>query len=123
MRFTAELLRRATVTILDQAPGAISTAGVDALLVDQVTPAGETVAEILHLPFVDGRPLINTQPLKTAGNSRTIQPRARAGRSNGRRKSATLKASDSPPILWNVLSRRGNRSGARKAVASHRFRR
>ena len=52
MRFTAELLRRAAVTTLDQAPGAISTAGVDALLVDQVTPAGETVAEILHLPFV-----------------------------------------------------------------------
>ena len=51
-RFTAELLRRAAVTTLDQAPGAISTAGVDALLVDQVTPAGETVAEILHLPFV-----------------------------------------------------------------------
>ena len=51
--------------------------------------------------------------------NRTITP----GRSNGKRKSATLKASDSLPILWNVPSRRGNRSGARKAVASHRFRR
>jgi UDP:flavonoid glycosyltransferase YjiC (YdhE family) len=29
-----------------------ASAGVDALLVDQVTPAGETVAEILKLPFV-----------------------------------------------------------------------
>jgi zeaxanthin glucosyltransferase len=52
IRFTAELLRRAAVTILDQASGAISTAGVDALLVDQVTPAGETVAEIHQLPFI-----------------------------------------------------------------------
>jgi zeaxanthin glucosyltransferase len=52
IRFTAELLRRAAVIVLDQAPDVIRTAGVDALLVDQVTPAGETVAEMLHLPFV-----------------------------------------------------------------------
>jgi zeaxanthin glucosyltransferase len=52
IRFTAELLRRAAVTLLDQASGAIATAGVDALLADQVTPAGETVAEMLGLPFV-----------------------------------------------------------------------
>jgi zeaxanthin glucosyltransferase len=52
IRFTAELLRRAAVTILDEASVAISKAGVDALLVDQVTPAGETVAEMLNLPFL-----------------------------------------------------------------------
>jgi zeaxanthin glucosyltransferase len=52
MRFTAELLRRAAVIILDQASNAIANAGVDALLVDQVSPAGETVAEMLNLPFV-----------------------------------------------------------------------
>jgi len=52
IRFTAELLRRAAVRILDEASGMIASAGVDALLVDQVTPAGETVAEILKLPFV-----------------------------------------------------------------------
>ena len=50
IRFTAELLRRAAVITLDQAGGAIASAGVDALLVDQVTPAGETVAETLNLP-------------------------------------------------------------------------
>jgi zeaxanthin glucosyltransferase len=52
IRFTAELLRRAAVTILDEASGMIASVGVDALLVDQVTPAGEAVAEILNLPFV-----------------------------------------------------------------------
>lgn len=52
IRFTGELLRRAAVTILDEASVAISRARVDALLVDQVTPAGETVAEMLNLPFV-----------------------------------------------------------------------
>jgi zeaxanthin glucosyltransferase len=52
IEFTAELLRRSAVIMLAQAPAAIASAGIDALLVDQVTPAGETVAEILHLPFV-----------------------------------------------------------------------
>jgi zeaxanthin glucosyltransferase len=52
MRFTVELLRHAAVTVLEEAPGAIASAGIDALLVDQVTPAGDTVAEILKLPFV-----------------------------------------------------------------------
>jgi zeaxanthin glucosyltransferase len=52
IRFTAELLRRAAVTIMDEAPEAIAAASIDALLVDQVTPAGDTVAELLRLPFV-----------------------------------------------------------------------
>jgi zeaxanthin glucosyltransferase len=52
IRFTAELLRRAAVTILEEASAAITGTGVEALLVDQVTPAGETVAEMLNLPFV-----------------------------------------------------------------------
>ncbi|HEY5705912.1 MAG TPA: nucleotide disphospho-sugar-binding domain-containing protein [Terrimicrobiaceae bacterium] len=52
IRFTAEMLRRAAVAILDEAPGVITGAEIDALLVDQVTPAGNAVAEILRLPFV-----------------------------------------------------------------------
>jgi zeaxanthin glucosyltransferase len=52
IRFTAKLLRRAAVITLDQGSDAIASAGIDALLVDQVTPAGETVAETLQLPFV-----------------------------------------------------------------------
>jgi zeaxanthin glucosyltransferase len=41
IRFTAELLRRAAVTILEDAPGVIAGARIDALLVDQVTSAGD----------------------------------------------------------------------------------
>ena len=52
IRFTAELLRRAAVTILEDAPGVITGARIDALLVDQVTSAGDTVPEMLGLPFV-----------------------------------------------------------------------
>lgn len=37
---------------LEEAPEAIRVAGIEGLLVDQVTPAGETVAEVLGLPFV-----------------------------------------------------------------------
>ncbi len=52
IRFTAELLRRAAVTILEDAPEVITGASIDGLLVDQVTSAGDTVAEMLGLPFV-----------------------------------------------------------------------
>jgi zeaxanthin glucosyltransferase len=52
IRLTADLLRRAAVTILDETPEMIRGARIDALLVDQVTPAGETVAEMLRLPFL-----------------------------------------------------------------------
>ena len=43
---------RGAVTMVDQASDAIARTGVDALLVDQVSPAGETVAKMLNLPFV-----------------------------------------------------------------------
>jgi MGT family glycosyltransferase len=52
VRFTVELLRRGVATLLREAPDAIRTAKIDALLVDQVVPAGNTVAEVLGLPLV-----------------------------------------------------------------------
>ncbi|HEY5744253.1 MAG TPA: glycosyltransferase [Terrimicrobiaceae bacterium] len=52
IRFTAEMLSRAAVTVLEEAPSAIAAAHIDALVVDQVTPAGNTVAEVRQLPFV-----------------------------------------------------------------------
>ena len=52
MRFTAELLRRGTATILEEAPEIVAREKMDALLVDQVAPAGETVADQLGLPCV-----------------------------------------------------------------------
>jgi Glycosyltransferase family 28 N-terminal domain len=81
IRFTAELLRRAAVTILDQASGPISTAGVDALLVDQVTPAGETVAEIHQLPFISicNALALNPDPALPPAVTRGVTVRAQSG--------------------------------------------
>jgi zeaxanthin glucosyltransferase len=52
MRFTVELLRRTTATLLREAPDAIRAAKIDGLLVDQVVPAGNTLAEALRIPLV-----------------------------------------------------------------------
>jgi zeaxanthin glucosyltransferase len=52
VRFTIATLLRGSEVILRDAPDAITTARVDALLVDQVSFAGGTVAEKLDLPFV-----------------------------------------------------------------------
>ena len=52
MRFTVELLRRTTAQ-LREAPDAIRAAKIDeGLLVDQVVPAGNTLAEALRIPLV-----------------------------------------------------------------------
>ena len=52
MQFTVEMLRRGATISLRDAPAVIAAEKIDALLVDQVTPAGATVAEQLGLPFV-----------------------------------------------------------------------
>jgi zeaxanthin glucosyltransferase len=51
-KFTAKWLEQETAMFLRELPEAIKTAGVEALLVDQGSPAGGTVAEFLNLPFV-----------------------------------------------------------------------
>lgn len=51
LRFTGQMLcRNAQITLRD-APAALAAAGVDGILVDQITPGG-TVADLLNLPFV-----------------------------------------------------------------------
>ncbi len=52
MRYTISAIQEATDIFLQQAPKAIKNAGIDALLVDQISPAGGTVAEHLDIPFV-----------------------------------------------------------------------
>jgi MGT family glycosyltransferase len=52
VQFTAELLRRAAATILRDAPEVLTREKVDALLVDQVSAAGGTVADRLGRPWV-----------------------------------------------------------------------
>ncbi|MBC6430887.1 glycosyltransferase [Nostoc sp. HG1] len=52
LQYTINLLKEGADVMLRDAPPAIKEAGVEALLVDQVTPEGGTVADFLRLPFV-----------------------------------------------------------------------
>jgi zeaxanthin glucosyltransferase len=52
LRFTIDAIARTTTMTCRDAPAAIREAGIDALLVDQMEPAGGAVAEHLQLPFV-----------------------------------------------------------------------
>ncbi len=51
-RYTAQLMKRAAAMLLREGPSALLEAGVEALLIDQLYPAGSTLAEVLDLPFV-----------------------------------------------------------------------
>ncbi|MEG4349426.1 glycosyltransferase [Microcoleus sp. LAD1_D5] len=51
-RYTIKLLTQVSDILLSQAPATIKKAGVEALLVDQVSPKGGTMADFLNLPFI-----------------------------------------------------------------------
>jgi UDP:flavonoid glycosyltransferase YjiC (YdhE family) len=52
LRYTIGLFQESTALLLRDAPRAIKEAGVEALLVDQTTSPGGTVAEYLSIPFI-----------------------------------------------------------------------
>lgn len=52
LQYTINYLQKSTVTLLQQAPQAVKEAGIEALLVDQVSSAGGTVADYLDIPFI-----------------------------------------------------------------------
>ncbi|HEX6097717.1 MAG TPA: glycosyltransferase [Thermoanaerobaculia bacterium] len=52
MRLTARIFHRHTEVLLRDAPEAVRGAGAEAMIVDQVTLAGATIADALRLPFV-----------------------------------------------------------------------
>jgi zeaxanthin glucosyltransferase len=52
LRFTINAVARTSVMVCRDAPDAIRRAGINALLVDQMEPAGGAVAEHLGLPFI-----------------------------------------------------------------------
>ena len=52
LRFTIDAVRKTTEMMCRDAPAALQSAGVDALLVDQTEPAGGAIAEHLGIPFV-----------------------------------------------------------------------
>ena len=51
-QFTIELILKETTMLLKRLPTAIQSAGVEALIVDQVSTAGGTVADKLEIPYV-----------------------------------------------------------------------
>jgi zeaxanthin glucosyltransferase len=78
-RYTITWFQKITTIILQEAPSAIKTAGVELLLIDQTSFGGGTVADFLELPFISvccalmlnqetGVPPINTSwPYHPAG--------------------------------------------------------
>lgn len=52
LRYTINLLKQGAAVILRDAPQAIKEANVEALLVDQSSPEGGTVADFLEIPFI-----------------------------------------------------------------------
>ncbi len=52
LQYTLNWIQKSTVTLLQQAPQTIKDAGIEALLVDQVSSAGGTVADYLGIPFM-----------------------------------------------------------------------
>jgi MGT family glycosyltransferase len=52
LRYTINYLQKSRVTLLQQAPKVIKDAGIEALLVDQISSAGGTVADYLGIPFM-----------------------------------------------------------------------
>lgn len=51
-KYTVNVLKNSAVVLLRDAPKAMKEAGVEALLVDQASPEGGTVADFLGIPFV-----------------------------------------------------------------------
>jgi MGT family glycosyltransferase len=51
-RYTIALLQQLTLTLLQEAPAALQSAGVEAVLIDQTAFGASTVAQCLGLPFI-----------------------------------------------------------------------
>jgi UDP:flavonoid glycosyltransferase YjiC (YdhE family) len=64
LNFTISWLEKETKMLFSEAPTAISKAGIEMLLVDQVTTGGGTIADFLKIPFVTvcNALLINREP-------------------------------------------------------------
>ncbi len=52
LRYTISVFQEITTLLLQNTPRAIAESGIEALLVDQATSAGGTVAEYLDIPLV-----------------------------------------------------------------------
>ncbi len=52
LKYTVNWIGKAAEIILREAPAALKEAGVEALLVDQVSQSGGTIAEFMNIPFI-----------------------------------------------------------------------
>jgi MGT family glycosyltransferase len=52
LQYSVDSCRQTAEIICQDAPAAVEAAGIEALIVDQLEPVGETIAEALNLPFV-----------------------------------------------------------------------
>jgi zeaxanthin glucosyltransferase len=52
-QYTVKFFKQLTLTLLQEAPAALQSAGVEALLIDQTSFGGSTVAQFLDLPFIN----------------------------------------------------------------------
>lgn len=52
LRYSVQFCQLLTQIVCQDAPKAIAHSGIDALIVDQLEPAGETVAEYLRIPYI-----------------------------------------------------------------------
>jgi MGT family glycosyltransferase len=52
LRYSVDFCRQMTEIICQDAPTAIQAAGIEALLVDQLEPVGQTIGQFLELPFI-----------------------------------------------------------------------
>lgn len=63
-QYTVEVFKQITLTLLQDAPAAIQSAGVEALLIDQASFGSSTVAQLLELPFISvcSAMMLNQEP-------------------------------------------------------------
>ncbi len=63
LKYTIYLVQQSAVMLLEQGPAAVKEAGIEALLVDQVSPGGGTIADYLGIPFISsgGSLLLNQE--------------------------------------------------------------
>jgi len=52
LRYTVNLIKQRAAILLRDAPEIVTKVGIEALLVDQVSPEGGTIAEFLDIPFI-----------------------------------------------------------------------
>ena len=104
-RLTVETFRNATAMLLREAPAALRAEGVEALLIDQTSFGGATLAHRLDLPFVSVSCalLLNPDPAAALPPGQAdhptgggLPPTARPAAAGGRQRGLVAAAADLP---------------------------